>query len=260
MIIVKELNGLPLTIEQAGSLLSKRIVSLSGFMEQYKTRYLLLMDKLPAKGILNYEKHHSIVTVLDMLYSQTKAENPEAATQLKFCALLSPWPIPLQFLREIEIIGSNDAKELYSVEDETSLLAKTLQDDIELRLAIDFLTETSLAKLKSGPETSKGTVVIHSAICRWILETQTKAKKWTSYAAEALVVQFRAPIERRVLRMYDPRNIDSLTLTAGLLNIRIKTGTTLRGSIFRHFNDANRFLKMTGHQQLPVDKTLCLVP
>lgn len=165
-------------------------------MTQYQTNYLKLMDKLPAKGVLNYEKHHSIVTVLDMLFSQTKTQSRQAAALLTFCALLSPWAIPLHFLRNVEIIYNVEEKQLRPTEDETFILANTLQDDLELMLAIDFLAEVSLVKIIDGPETSEGTIVIHSAICRWILETQQSVKEWLPYAVEALIARVRAPIER----------------------------------------------------------------
>src|SRR5271169_5723379 len=86
--IVKDLNGLPLAIEQAGILLGKGIVSFSNFIADYREHYRLLMDNYPRRGLLSYDKERSIMTVFNMLYSFIKKRSPEAAALLTFIAIL----------------------------------------------------------------------------------------------------------------------------------------------------------------------------
>jgi hypothetical protein len=66
-LIVRDLNGILLAIEQAGALL-KNGCSIFGFRDEYQTHYILLMNKYPTRGLLWYEKERSIITVFDMLY------------------------------------------------------------------------------------------------------------------------------------------------------------------------------------------------
>lgn len=193
---MKDLNGLPLAIEQAGSLLSRQIVSLSTFAEQYRARYLTLMGTPLAKGVFRYEKHRSIVTVFDMLYTQVKMQDPKAAVLLAFCSVLSPWVIPLTFLKSVNVSGNIDIQRSGLVDDETSILTKTLQNDLDLRLAIDTLTDACLLKMQTNPKISESKISVHGAICQWILKTQEKTQEWTLCASETLVAELRNPIFR----------------------------------------------------------------
>ncbi|KAK0706183.1 P-loop containing nucleoside triphosphate hydrolase protein [Lasiosphaeria miniovina] len=98
--IARELYGIPLALEQAGALIRKRIVSLESFVERYRTHYKALMAKRPARGATSYEKGHSVLSVMSLLFLSIQNESPESAHLLVVLTVLSLRKIPLSLLKE----------------------------------------------------------------------------------------------------------------------------------------------------------------
>jgi hypothetical protein len=194
--IVKELNGLPLAIEQAGVLLGKNIVSFSDFIANYREHYRLLMDKYPVRGLLSYDKERSIMTVFDMLYSSIKKRSPEAAALLAFIAVLGPWQIPISLIIQLHFNGNEDYN---PVDEDSKALRRALSDRIVLHLAFDCLADVCLVKLKDNRALSCQTFSLHRAICQWCVKVIASEKRdWMIQVAYGLAVSILDPTERHV--------------------------------------------------------------
>lgn len=197
--IVKELNGLPLAIEQAGTLL-KKVFSFSEFLAAYRAHYCLLMDEYPSRGILSYDKERSITAVFDILYRSIQKRNPEAAAVLTFVAILGPWQIPMSLMEKFQL----DMGEYENAPDEeTKLLQRALSDRTILRLALNYLADLCLVKLTRNRALSCQSFSLHKAVCEWCVEvTAHKKQYWIIQATHALAVGILCPSKRCVNMSY----------------------------------------------------------
>lgn len=183
------------------------------------------MGTSSTRGILNYDKHHSIVTVLGLLYSEIKARSPAAATLLTFCAVMSPWLTP------ISLFSGVDMKNAAHTDDTSLILLETLRDDFNLRLAIAYLVEACLIKVRSGPDRQDDVITIHKAISQWALETQPETSKWSHLAADLLIAHLKSDARWVEIVRRESGNLTNVYYEGFRRNPR-KRSTSLRFAIF----------------------------
>ncbi len=95
--IVQELGGLPLALDQAGAYIDETGCSVSGYLERYLTYRARLLSKR-GKMITNHPE--SLLTTLSLTFEKVARKNPAAIELLHFCALLYPDAIPEELLIE----------------------------------------------------------------------------------------------------------------------------------------------------------------
>ncbi len=142
------------------------------------------MDKNPPRGLLPYDKEHTVTAIFDMLYHSVKAQSAEAAALLTFIAMLGPWHIPVSLMKQFQL----DQRVVCDRTDEdTEALKRTLSDSTILPLALDRLAEVCLVKRKYNNTRSCETFSLHRAICQWCLEVVVSEKQdWLVWAAHGL--------------------------------------------------------------------------
>ena len=151
------------------------------------------MDKYPPRGYLSYDKERPITTVFSMLYHFIRTENPEAAILLTFIGILGPWQIPISF---IEAFQFSETQNYAPAEDDTNTLRTTLGDRISLRLALDYLADMCLVRVKYDRELSWKSFSVHRAISHWCVEMMTREKRaWIVQAAYRLATLVLFPAE-----------------------------------------------------------------
>jgi tetratricopeptide (TPR) repeat protein/transcriptional regulator with XRE-family HTH domain len=95
--IVRELDGLPLALDQAGAYIEETGCSLAGYLDRYQARRA---DVLNRRGRLSIDHPHSAGTTLALSYEQVERANKAAAELLRFCAFLDPDGIPEELITE----------------------------------------------------------------------------------------------------------------------------------------------------------------
>lgn len=95
--IVRELDGLPLALDQAGAYIEETQCSLSSYLERYRKRHL---DLLHRRGNLPTDHPESVGTTWSLSFQQIKQTSPAAADLLFLCAFLDPDAIPEELFRE----------------------------------------------------------------------------------------------------------------------------------------------------------------
>lgn len=100
--LVKELDGLPLAIDQAGAYIEDTQCSLAEYLELYQRAPLALLDERDAHA----EHPASVVRTLRLAFGQIQQRNPVAADLVLTCAFLAAEAIPEEtLLRGAEQLG-----------------------------------------------------------------------------------------------------------------------------------------------------------
>jgi tetratricopeptide (TPR) repeat protein len=93
--LAKELDYLPLALEQAGAYITVKKVLFQQYLTSYKKRRLkLLEEQRPVSG----DYPTSVATTWELNFEEVKKESEAAADILSFSALLSPDGIPLELI------------------------------------------------------------------------------------------------------------------------------------------------------------------
>ncbi|KAI1411906.1 P-loop containing nucleoside triphosphate hydrolase protein [Hypoxylon sp. FL1857] len=181
--IVKELNGLPLALEQAGILLRRKVVNLDNFIEEYHVQYNTLMEHTPKAGEVQHDKTRSMYTILSMLYSFVKHQSRTAAAILRLLAIIGPTQVPISILLGISRFNSpvlNADPEFRSLQDSSNA-------DSMFRLRLNLLEDMCLIKRRPVSEKSPELVSLHRAICQWVVKAPTERKdEWILFTALGL--------------------------------------------------------------------------
>ncbi|KAK5653446.1 hypothetical protein OQA88_8932 [Cercophora sp. LCS_1] len=192
--ISRVLYGLPLALEQAGVLIRKRIVTFENFIEQYSAHYNRLMGKKLTPGWTTYEKEHSIIAVVSLVFSVVEAESPEATQLLAVLAALGPQKFPL---RLVELASSHLASQ--------RLHPTTSQDgDAVLRLSLDALSDVCLVKFEEGYRGGEEFVSVHGLICQWLVDTKFPDQGLDLTLVAEAVTRFILPDHDSPLTPYKP--------------------------------------------------------
>ena len=151
------------------------------------------MNQYPPRGYLSYDKERPITTVFSMLYRFIRTEKPEAATLLTFIAILGSWQIPISFIEEFQFSETHHHAPL---DDEMNTLRKIIGNRIEFRLALNYLADVCLVKLKYDGKLSWKSYSLHRAISHWCVEVMTSEKRsWIVQAAYRLAIGILVPPE-----------------------------------------------------------------
>jgi len=129
--IVKEMDGLPLALDQAGAYVEETGCGLAGYLTRYQQRWTEL---LKARGENTSDHPESVATTWSLSFEKVEQANPAAADLLRLCAFLAPDAIPEE---EIVIEGAADL---------TPMLKSLASDPFLLDAAIKELLRYSLIK------------------------------------------------------------------------------------------------------------------
>ncbi|KAI0477594.1 P-loop containing nucleoside triphosphate hydrolase protein [Xylariaceae sp. FL0804] len=162
--ITRELNGLPIALEQAGLLLRKRILTFDNFVSEYRANYRILMDPKARPGHVLHEKQRSINVILSMLYSYIVSVSCEAAKLLEIMASMGPSSIPISFLCEVTQTKADGSDNL----PEVSSLHTSPASETPLRIHLSLLEDSCLVKIKRARDSAWDSAIVHGAICQWL--------------------------------------------------------------------------------------------
>lgn len=93
--IVKEMDGLPLAIAQAGAYIEETGCSLTDYLDLYTTHR---KDLLARRSSLILEYGETVDTIWLLSFQQVEQQSPLAAEVLRLCAFLAPDAIPEELL------------------------------------------------------------------------------------------------------------------------------------------------------------------
>ncbi len=158
--IMREMDGLPLALDQAGAYIEETNCSLPDYLNLYRTHR---KDLLRHRSKYRSDHAEPVATTWDISFQEVEKANPTAADLLRLCAFLDPDAIPEELLT-----------------DSASQLPSTLQplaaDLFKLNQAIEVLSRYSL--IKRNPTTK--TLAIHRLVQVVLKEAMSKQaqKRW----------------------------------------------------------------------------------
>jgi hypothetical protein len=170
--IVKEVDGLPLALNQAGAYIDQTGCGLSVYLNLYQTRFREL-SRLP-NNLLS-DNRDTVATTWSLSFQKVEQKNRAAAALLRLCAFLAPYAIP-------EEIISKGAAHLGKV------LGTVAADDIKLNEAMEVVQNYSL--VRRNPETK--TLTVHrlvQAVSKDRMDVKTQ-RLWAVRAIQAVNVAF----------------------------------------------------------------------
>jgi tetratricopeptide (TPR) repeat protein len=95
--IVRELDGLPLALDQAGAYVEETGCSLAAYLKFYETRRKELLKR---RGRLAKDHPETVATTWSISLQKVEKENPAAVDLLKLCAFLAPDAIQEEMIME----------------------------------------------------------------------------------------------------------------------------------------------------------------
>src|SRR6266571_1609967 len=95
--IVREMDGLPLALDQAGAYIEATGCGLSGYFKLYKRHRAELLKR---KDRLSSEYPYTVATTWALSFQQVEQANPAAAELLRLCAFLAPDAIAEEIITE----------------------------------------------------------------------------------------------------------------------------------------------------------------
>jgi tetratricopeptide (TPR) repeat protein len=109
--VVRELDGLPLAIDQARAYIDieRGRCSVTEYLQLYRTRRKALLQK---RGSPHSGHPESVVTTFTLSFERVQQDNPIAATLLRFCACLHPDSIPQELITANLSIGDSTSQQL----------------------------------------------------------------------------------------------------------------------------------------------------
>ena len=93
--ISKEMDGLPLALDQAGAYIEETACGLSGYLSLYRTSSAKLLRH---RGDIGSIYPDSVATTWTMSFKKVKKVSPAAVELLRFCAFLHPDAIPQELI------------------------------------------------------------------------------------------------------------------------------------------------------------------
>ena len=95
--IAREMDGLPLALDQAGAYIEETRSSVEGYLRLYRQQRAALLSR---RGGLVTDHPASVATTWSLSFEQVEERNPAAADLLRVCAFLHPDAIPEDMLIE----------------------------------------------------------------------------------------------------------------------------------------------------------------
>jgi hypothetical protein len=99
-VIVTQLDGLPLALDQAGAYIEETGCGLSGYLELYALELLQYRGELAKAAAQGSEHPDPVAITWALSFENIEKTNPAAAELLRFCAFLHPDGIPEEVLSE----------------------------------------------------------------------------------------------------------------------------------------------------------------
>src|SRR5258708_40184505 len=87
--IVREMDGLPLALDQAGAYIEETGCSVSVYLDRYRHQQVTL-SLLMRRGGTNLDHPEPVATTWSLSFVEVEQANPTAADLLRLCAFLSP--------------------------------------------------------------------------------------------------------------------------------------------------------------------------
>ena len=134
-VIVEELDGLPLALDQAGAYIEETECSLADYVHLYRRRRLALLSR---QSNLSVDYPRTVANTWSLSFSRVEQASEAAAELLRLCAFLHADAIPEAFITD-------------GAEHLPTLLQETVSDPLLFNEAIQLLRRYSL--LKRNPET-----------------------------------------------------------------------------------------------------------
>jgi tetratricopeptide (TPR) repeat protein len=166
--LAKQLDGLPLALDQAGAYIEETGCGLAGYLDLYRKH---APELLRHRGMLAFDYPESVATTWALSFENIEQANPAAAELLKLCAFLHPDPIPEEVFRE-------GAAELGPV------LGAAASDELALNRAIAEILKYSL--LHRDPNVK--TLEIHRLVQAVLKQGMDEAtqRSWAERAVRAV--------------------------------------------------------------------------
>ncbi len=177
-ILVEELGGLPLALDQAGAYIEETQCRLTDYQSLYRTRRAKLLEM---RGGLVDDHPESVATTWSLSFQKVEQKNPAAAELLRFCAFLHPDAIPEELI-------STGAQHL------GTSLQSVADDPIALNQAIAALNAYSLIRR----DTANKTLALHPLVQAVLVDSMVdplSRVQWAERSVRALNAAFPADIE-----------------------------------------------------------------
>ncbi|HEY4035844.1 MAG TPA: FxSxx-COOH system tetratricopeptide repeat protein [Ktedonobacteraceae bacterium] len=184
-LIVEEMDGLPLALDQAGAYIKETPCSLSDYLSLYRTRRA---EMLKERGSPVNDYPESVATTWSISFQKVEQKSPAAAELLRLCAFLASDAIP----EEIITAGAEHLG---------PLLQAAADDPLELNKAIAALNAYSLIRR----DTTKKTVTIHrlvQAVQRDAMLGETQ-QQWMQHVVNSVEATFPESLDFAVWPMID---------------------------------------------------------
>ena len=118
--IVKEMDGLPLALDQAGAYVEETKCSLSDYLKRYRTRCKILLAR---RGRSSHDHPDSVATTWSLSFERVTQQSAAAADLLRLCAFLAPDAIPEEIVtKEASHLGEH----LQAVSEDEGLLDEAI--------------------------------------------------------------------------------------------------------------------------------------
>jgi tetratricopeptide (TPR) repeat protein len=202
--VVRELDKLPLAIEQAGSYVREVKRSFVGFLDDYYTRRKDLHKWQPS-GNRQYEK--SVATTWSISFEYIKRQNPLATSLFQFLSFLNPDRTLIAFVKAGKGALEDGLRELVS-------------DDLKLSQALLSLEKLSLLKWSRGTDLTE-VVSIHRLLQAVVKDEMTEENLRSNMASVVNMCKIVFPAEvtnetRSQCRHYQDQVIGPLLNTTKL--------------------------------------------
>ena len=212
--IVKELDYLPLAIEQAAALLQLGRFTLNNFILGYQQHYHRLANEKLPRGLLKYEKSLCLFTLIELLHSTIQDESPHAAALLTLLSFLGPWRFPLAMFRPSFQSEHMQILDAVVMRLDNAHLKAIITDGILLSLAVSHLSNACLVK-NSGNRESPESVSVHKVVCQWVFENTAEKEQWA--LAAALTFSVYSLVSQETYVPFLPCRMQHLVMTKVLL-------------------------------------------
>jgi tetratricopeptide (TPR) repeat protein len=169
--LVREMDGLPLALDQAAAYIEETCCSLSDYLQVYKARQA---DLLKRRGKYSTDHQEPVATTWSLAFGKVQQANAGAADLLRLCAYLDPDAI-------MEEIITKGASELGPA------LQKVASDPMALNDSIGELLNYSL--IRRNPD---HTLTIHRLVQAVIKQGMNKAmqRRWAERAVKVVNYAF----------------------------------------------------------------------
>ena len=187
--VMRELDGLPLALDQAGAYIEETQCSITSYLEQYRHRHARLLQR---RGGTGKQHPEPVATTWSLSFQKVEERDPIAAELLRFFAFLASDAIPEQLI----IDGASElGPALSPLADDPSLLDE----------AIATLLRYSLVKRKR----EEGTISVHRLVQTILRESMDEPaqREWTERAVRAVNEAFPDVMDYRnwsLIRLFLP--------------------------------------------------------